>query len=363
MPQQRLGTVVVTGGAGFVGSALASLLASSADRWIAVDSLNPRIHASSGRPARLPDAVELVVADITHPETWSEVLQDVQPDIVVHLVAETDTGLSLDNATRFATVNVGGTAVMLDQLTQHDAVPSHILIASSRAVYGEGLWRDRLTGAVFSPGQRTHQQLAAGQWDFAHADPEPSSAARTPAHPTSIYGATKHAQDMMLSAWCGARDVALTTLRLQNVYGPGQSLINPYTGLLPLFVQTAGRGQPIDVFEDGLMTRDFVHVDDVARAFAAAIVETPSDSSRVIDIGTGVALPILDVARLVSVIVGSGEPRVTGRFRDGDVRHAWCTTTTAFDQLGWTPAIAWEDGIGDYVNWYTSVAGLGAGNR
>ncbi|KAF2412166.1 hypothetical protein B1729_16215 [Microbacterium sp. B35-04] len=361
MPEQHLGSVLVTGGAGFVGCALASRLAATADRWIAVDSLNPRIHASPRRPAGLTEDAELVIADITEPETWSALLQDVRPDIVVHLVAETDTGLSLDNATRFAAVNVGGTAVMLDRLAQHDAVPAHILIASSRAVYGEGLWRSRSSGDLFSPGQRTHRQLAAGQWDFPDADPQPSVAGVTPAHPTSIYGATKHAQDTMLSAWCGSRDVELTILRLQNVYGPGQSLINPYTGLLPLFVQIAGRGEPIDVFEDGLMTRDFVHVEDVARAFETAMQNPRPGAARVIDVGSGEATPILEVARLVSSIVGGAEPAVTGRYRDGDVRHAWTETTLGRTELGWSPSIGWRDGISDYVHWYTSLAPVGGG--
>lgn len=360
MPHQHLGTVLVTGGAGFIGCELARQLAADSDRWIAVDSLNPRIHATPGRPRNMPEAAELVVADITDPETWRTVLRDAKPDIIVHLVAETDTGLSLDNATRFAAVNVGGTAVMLDALVAHDALPSHILIASSRAVYGEGLWRERAGGTVFSPGQRTHQQLVAAEWDFPDADPEPSRAGVTPAHPTSIYGATKHAQDTMLSAWCGSRDVRLTALRLQNVYGPGQSLINPYTGLLPLFVQIASRRDAIDVFEDGLMTRDFVHVEDVARAFVAAMQDQRPSSSRIIDIGSGEATPIVEVARLVSSNVGGVEPTISGRFRDGDVRHAWCVTSAAREELAWTPRIGWREGISAYVDWYTEVASTGA---
>lgn len=355
MPQQRLGTVVVTGGAGFVGCALAAELAHAADRWIAVDSLNPRIHARPDRPERLPDEAELVVADITDRATWSSLLANVRPDVIVHLVAETDTGLSLDHATRFAAVNVGGTAMMLDQLAEHDATPAHILTASSRAVYGEGVWRHLATGETFSPGQRTHRQLAAAQWDFPDALPEASVAGSTPVHPTSIYGATKYAQDTMLSAWCGSHDVQLTVMRLQNVYGPGQSLINPYTGLLPLFVQIAGRGDSIDVFEDGLMTRDFVHVEDVARAFAAAMIGERNGVGGVFDIGSGEATPILEVARLVSTIVGGGEPTVSGRYRDGDVRHAWTEAIAARDELGWTPRIGWREGIGEYVRWYSSL--------
>lgn len=297
-----------------------------------------------------------MVADITDPGTWDKLLDDVAPDVIIHLVAETDTGRSLENAARFTAVNVGGTAVMLDQLARRGSIPAQIMIASSRAVYGEGLWRNNTTGREFVPGQRTHRQLAAAEWDFPDADPQPSRAGVTPANPTSIYGATKHAQDVILSAWCGARDVRLDVLRLQNVYGPGQSLINPYTGLLPLFVQIASRGEAIDVYEDGLMTRDFVHVEDVARAFGAAMRTTSDELTRVIDVGSGVPTSILDVARLVSSVVGGPEPVVSGRFRDGDVRHAWCSTDAARDELGWVPRVGWQDGIGSYARWYGSLS-------
>jgi dTDP-L-rhamnose 4-epimerase len=352
---RSLGTVVVTGGAGFIGCAISQLLAPEASRWIAVDCMNPRVHDSPARPERLHEAAELVVDDITHRDTWDRLLGQVRPDLVVHLAAETDTGLSLGAVTRFSEVNVLGTAVMLDALAAHDALPRHLVVASTRAVYGEGEWRDDESGRVFAPGQRTHRQLVDAQWDFPGASPVVTRAGETAVRPTNIYGATKYAQESMMDAWAGGRDVAFTALRLQNVYGAGQSLINPYTGILPLFAQTAARGEVIDVYEDGLMTRDFVHIDDVARAFAAAIGRPPVHS-RVLDVGGGRATTVMDVAALVAEIARGPQPRVSGRFRDGDIRHAWCTTDDIREELSWTPEVAWQDGIADYARWVLALA-------
>jgi dTDP-L-rhamnose 4-epimerase len=352
MQHDDLGCVIVTGGAGFIGCALSELLASRARQWIAIDNLNPRIHDRPGRPSRLSPDAELIVADIRDPTTWDAVLNDMKPDIVIHLASETDTGLSLTNATRFSDVNVTGTAVMLDALMGREITPSHVLVASSRAIYGEGTWSDEDRGREFAPGARTHRQLAAGIWDFPHSRPLPSRAGWTMPNPTNIYGSTKLAQETLMSSWCGARDVRFTALRLQNVYGAGQSLINPYTGILPLFVQAASRGESINVFEDGLMSRDFVHVDDVARAFQAVIESDESGELRTYDVGSGVATPILAVARLISRMAEAPDPTVSGEFRDGDIRHASCTVEDIRSEHGWEPRIDWEAGISDYARWY-----------
>jgi dTDP-L-rhamnose 4-epimerase len=183
----------------------------------------------------------------------------------------------------------------------------------------------------------------------------------TPAHPTSIYGATKHVQETLLSAWCGARGTALSILRLQNVYGAGQSLLNPYTGLLPLFARIAAGGDAIDVYEDGKMTRDFVHITDIVEAFSCALGAEIAEPVGVYDIGSGVATPILDVARLVSESFGGREPTISGKFRDGDVRHAWCDTEKTTAHLGWSPSVSWRDGISEYIEWFSDQAPIAVG--
>jgi len=355
MGNSPLGTVIVTGGAGFIGCVLSNSLIERADRWIAVDTLNPRIHASQKRPERLSAGAELVVADITDPSTWDAALRDTVPDTIIHLAAETDTGLSLHHVTRFADVNVGGTAVMLDALAARDIVPAHVVVASTRAVYGEGQWRSEIDGHLFSPGQRTHAQLERGEWDFPDAAPVGTRAGSTPPAPTSIYGATKLGQETMLSAWCGGRDSTFTALRLQNVYGPGQSLINPYTGILPLFVQTAARRERIDVYEDGRMTRDFVHVDDVAAAFEATLARPLDGRALVADVGAGIPASIGEVAAEIAEVTGGPAPAVSGRYRDGDIRHAWCDLATVQNQFEWTPAVDWRTGITEYALWYLNA--------
>ncbi|MSW97933.1 MAG: NAD-dependent epimerase/dehydratase family protein, partial [Actinobacteria bacterium] len=225
MPLPRLGSVLVTGGAGFIGSALSQELAPHSDRWVVLDNLHPQIHPSRQRPEALHSSAELVIGDVTESEDWDRVLTMVRPDVVFHLAAETGTAQSLNEATRHASVNVVGTTEMLDAFSRASHVPRHFILSSSRAVYGEGSWQ-RSDGSIITPGQRTHAQLAASQWDFADAMALASESRTTVPAPTSIYGATKLTQEHILRAWTNARDTGLTILRLQNVYGPGQSLIN-----------------------------------------------------------------------------------------------------------------------------------------
>ncbi len=266
-------SVLITGGAGFIGCALARRLVTAGYEVAVMDALHPQVHAF-GRPAGLPASVLLLTGDVTHAPDWEAVLRLVRPEQVVHLAAETGTGQSLSEATRHGSVNVVGTTQLLDALTRAGLVPHQLVLASSRAVYGEGAWRSGRTS--FSPGPRTHAQLAAGLWDPRGADggaavPLPSSSRRTEAHPTSIYAATKLAQEHMLLAWAAAHGSALSVLRLQNVYGPGQSLTNPYTGIVSLFARLARARRPLEVYEDGRIVRDFVFIEDVVDALAAAV--------------------------------------------------------------------------------------------
>ncbi|TPX04462.1 SDR family oxidoreductase, partial [Schumannella luteola] len=256
------------------------------------------MHARAERPADLPAAAELVVGDVAVAEVWDGLLADVRPDLVIHLAAETGTAQSLSEATRHATANVVGTTAMTDAFTRHEILPGHIVLSSSRAVYGEGRWR-AADGSLVDPGQRVHEQLAAGQWDFPGATPVPSEYGVTPPAPTSVYGATKLTQELLLRAWTGAFEVPLTILRLQNVYGDGQSLINPYTGIVSLFSQLARDGKSIPVYEDGAIVRDFVYIADVASAFEAAS-RAPQPGVRGFDVGSGVGTTILQLAETIA---------------------------------------------------------------
>lgn len=344
------GTVLVTGGAGFIGCAVSRLLGDSAQRWVVMDNLHPQVHAIAERPADLHPAAELIVADVTDPDAWDRLLADVQPDVVIHLAAETGTAQSLSESSRHSLVNVVGTTQMLDGFTRAARFPAHIVLTSSRAVYGEGTWQ-RSDGSRFQPGARTHAQLAAGEWNFSDATHVPNSVLGTSPAPSSVYGATKLAQEHLLGSWCGSRDVKLSVLRLQNVYGPGQSLTNPYTGIVSLFSQLARDGKSIPLYEDGDITRDFVFIDDVASALTAAIANPPSELLRTLDVGTGDRTTIRDLAAAVAAFYAAPEPHVTGQFRDGDVRHAACDVSHTVDNLPWRPRVSLQAGVAGLQEW------------
>lgn len=342
-------TCIVTGGAGFIGCALSTPLADRFDEVIALDILHPQIHAARERPAALDPRVELVVGDVCDAAGWDALLARHRPDVIVHLAAETGTGQSLTEATRHAHVNVVGTTTMLDALTRARIAPKRFVLSSSRAVYGEGAWRAP-SGDVFYPGQRSIAQLEAGRWDFDGA-PLPMQADTLRPAPVSVYGATKLAQEQVLGVWCAATGAERVVLRFQNVYGPGQSLINSYTGIVSLFCQLARKGQSIPLYEDGEMLRDFVLIDDVAASVICAIEASAALDGRVFDIGQGVGATIGEMAREIAAIYGAPAPHVCGKFRFGDVRHAYCDTARARDDLGWTPAVTLPQGLRRLSSW------------
>ncbi|WP_066465098.1 NAD-dependent epimerase/dehydratase family protein [Sanguibacter suarezii] len=353
------GTVIVTGGAGFIGTAIAGGLADAFSRVIAFDNLHPQIHSSRSRPDTLDPRVELFEADITDPAAWDRLLADVTPEVVVHLAAETGTGQSLEESTRHALVNVVGTTQMLDALNRHKKLPRRIVLTSSRAVYGEGAWvRSNSNGEVFYPGQRTLAQLERGEWDFAQAEPTAMRAGTVFPAPVSVYGATKLTQEDILRAWALSYGVEAAVLRLQNVYGPGQSLINPYTGIMSLFCRLAKEGASIPLYEDGEVRRDFIIIDDVARAVLAATLSAEVNPEA-IDIGSGEVQTIATAASIIADYYGAPEPHVTGQFRNGDVRHAWADVTVAKKVLGWEPRVSLRDGIRALAEWIDAEQAAG----
>lgn len=329
-------------------------LADRFDRVVAVDSLLEQVHASGERPDELDGRVELVTGDVRDAAMWNEVIPRVRPAVVVHLAAETGTGQSLTEATRHASVNVVGTTELLDALVRHEALPERIVLTSSRAVYGEGAWRTE-DGQMRSPGQRSAAMLERGEWDFPGLTPLPHDSRHVAPAPTSVYGSTKLAQEHVLSSWCLAMGVTPVVYRLQNVYGPGQSLTNPYTGIVSFFAQRARAGEVIPVYEDGAIVRDFVFIDDVARAVAIGAtgpLGRLADSARApFDIGSGAGTTILQLARLIAANYGAPEPEITGQFRNGDVRAASAVIDGAVEALDWRPAVDVEEGVARLCAW------------
>lgn len=344
-----MSTILVTGGAGFIGCALSRTLPDHFDRVVAFDNLHPQIHVTQERPADLDERVEFVRGDVTSAADWDALLADVKPTVIVHLAAETGTGQSLTEATRHAAVNVVGTTEMLDALVRHETLPEKIVLTSSRAVYGEGAWVAE-DGSVTYPGQRTAEMLEGGQWDFAGLTPTAFEASQVVPDPTSVYGSTKLAQEHVLRSWCLAMNVTPVLFRLQNVYGPGQSLTNPYTGIVSFFAQRAKAGEVIPVYEDGEIVRDFVLIDDVATALMKGILESGANQ-HAYDIGSGEATSIMTLAKLIAAHYGAPEPEINGMYRNGDVRHASCDITRTSAELGWAPKYMVDEGVRRLCDW------------
>jgi dTDP-L-rhamnose 4-epimerase len=327
---------IITGGAGFIGCRLSEVLGSRSSKIVAIDNLHPQVHRLGERPRDLHDDVELVVDDVSDASAWDELLKRYHPRTVVHLAAETGTAQSLMESSRHARVNVLGTTQMLDAFTRADVRPEHIVLSSSRAVYGEGAWQSD-SGDVFYPALRSHEQLEKQAWDFVYgssvARALPHRASQVFPNPSSIYGATKLAQENILGAWCGAMKVPVSFLRFQNVYGPGQSPFNPYTGIINVFHRVAYSGGEIDVYEDGQIGRDFVFIDDVVRAVVAAIDQPPAER-RVLDVGTGTATTIVEAAHRIAALHKAPRPKISGKFRDGDIRWAVADRQDLYNDLG-----------------------------
>jgi dTDP-L-rhamnose 4-epimerase len=342
--------VFVTGGAGFIGSRLVRALADQGAEVLAYDNLHPQVHGEAADP-RL--AVPLVRADVRDRDALQRAVHEQQPTLVVHLAAETGTGQSADLVSRYAEVNVVGTAHLIEAMRSAPRPPRKVVLAATRAVYGEGAYADA-GGRLQVPPPRQPADMAAGRFDLFDADGTRLTPVPTPETvrlvPGSVYGSTKLMQEYLLQQ--SLADWQTTILRLQNVYGPGQSLRNPYTGVLSIFCQQAMAGRTLNIFEDGDIHRDFVFVDDVVRAFVAACAGDGA-AGRIVNIGTGERAAILDVARMILQRLGLPADRctVTGDFRKGDIRHAVADITRAREWLNWAPQVGLEQGVAALVDW------------
>lgn len=353
-------TILITGGAGFIGTALAKHLAANGHHIVAVDSLHPQVHAEQVWPADYPANAETITADVTDPQTWDKVFTLVRPSAIVHLAAETGTGQSLSQASRHGRVNVVGTTEMLDGLTRHGHLPETITLTSSRAVYGEGRWAGEDGHPFYAPVRGT-ARLQAGLWE-----PEAPPTVQGPIHPlahrgrdteprpANVYAATKLAQENILSSWCAAMGCALSILRLQNVYGPGQSLTNPYTGIVSFFAQLGLRREAIDVYEGGRIVRDFVFIDDVVAALSATI-ERRAGTPFPIDIGSGQPVTLLELAEIIARQTSAPSPAVSDRFRPGDVRAAFADLSSAREVLDYEPQVDVVTGLSRLLEWIRTL--------
>jgi dTDP-L-rhamnose 4-epimerase len=359
--------VLITGGAGFIGSRLALALRERAHQVTVLDRLSAQVHTS--RPEQSPlyrsiaERVRFIRGDVTERQTLEGALRD--QDIVVHLAAETGTGQSMYEIARYCGVNIGGTALLLDLLANGRHAVQRLVIASSRAIYGEGKYLCPEHGVVY-PTQRSAADLSRGDFAVRHAgcgaplEPLPTDEEAL-IHPTSVYGITKHAQEQLVMTVCPGLGIAPVALRYQNVYGPGQSVANPYTGILSIFANLAVTGRPINVFEDGEESRDFVYVDDAVEASVLAI-ESARAAGGIFNVGSGRPVTVLGVARALTRQLGAAVPiEVSGNFRIGDIRHNYACLERIGATLGYRPRCDFESGVALLCAWVRSVDSAGSG--
>jgi dTDP-L-rhamnose 4-epimerase len=349
------GRVLVTGGAGFIGRRLVRRLLDHGRAVTVLDALVESVHGpGADAPAEIEGA-RFIRGDIRDAHALLTALEGAE--LVYHFAAETGTGESMYRARHYVDVNVGGTALLCDLIGAAERPPRRVLLASSRAVYGEGPYRCPAHGIVH-PEPRSRERLAAGCWDPScptcgmQLDPHPAGPG-TPSRPVSVYGLTKRDQEELLLELLPPRGVEVIALRLQNVDGPGQSLRNPYTGILSIFSVRLLDGAGLNVFEDGRESRDFVHVDDVVEAFLRAADADLSPHAHALDVGSGRPTSVLEVARMLADLCDAGGDRieVTGDYRVGDIRHAFCDPGPLRDALGLTASVPLAEGVRGLVAW------------
>ncbi len=348
--------ILITGGAGFIGLHLTRLALAAGHSVRILDNLSPQIHGENVSFVP-PAGAEFVHGDVTVRSDLERALQGV--DTVVHLAAETGTGQSMYEIDRYYRVNVQGTAILLDILANSETGVRNIVLSSSRSVYGEGAYlcgECAQGGLRCYPGARPPAQLIAHDW-LPKCPSCGANVAETATReddklaPASIYAATKLAQEEMIRIAATAQGLGFAILRFQNVYGEGQSLQNPYTGILSIFSTRIRLGLSLPVFEDGEETRDFVHVEDVVGA-VLRFVERPVVQGVTVNVGYGEPTSIMQVAQLLCKLMGSSvQPHVSAQYRVGDIRHNYADISALEQASGFRPRVSLEQGLAQFCNW------------
>jgi dTDP-L-rhamnose 4-epimerase len=356
-----MNNILITGGAGFIGSNLALRLLEKGYNVRVLDNLSEQIHGSD--PANtsplyvsIKDKVEFIRGTVNSRDDLEKAIDG--QDAVVHLAAETGTGQSMYEIEKYSYVNIQGTALLLDILVNTSHSVKKIVVASSRSIYGEGKYYSNELGVVY-PSHRSSHDMDKGDFEVKYPGSGPLTLLATDEpskiHPSSVYGITKQVQEQLVLTVCGASTkLSGVAFRYQNVYGPGQSLSNPYTGILSIFSGRIRNGQEINIFEDGLESRDFVFIDDVVEATIAGL-ENSDANNRVFNVGTGHATTVLDVARTLMEKFAMEVPlTVSGMYRIGDIRHNYADVTRLEQDLGVHSRVSFSEGIEKFVNWVKS---------
>lgn len=344
--------ILITGGAGFIGSHVADELIGYGHRVRVLDNLCTQVHgANPQRPEYLSPDVEFMRGDVRNAAAVHRAVKDV--DAVFHFAAMVGVGQSMYQVAEYTSVNNCGTSVLLQELLDHPV--QKLVVASSMSLYGEGLCRDS-TGNLVMAANRSMEQLRAGDWELHGEKGEPLSPVPTPEHKapqlSSIYALSKFDQERMCLIAGQAYGFPVTALRFFNVYGPRQALSNPYTGVLAIFASRLLNGSPPVIFEDGGQKRDLVSVYDIAQA-CRLVLETPAADGKVINVGSGHAFSIREIAEKMATMMGRRHiaPEITGRYRAGDIRHCFADITLARTVLGYEPRVTFEKGIEELAAW------------
>ncbi len=348
--------VLVTGGAGFIGSYVCDALLARGYRVLALDNLDPQIHGENARwPAYMPAGVESHVGDVRDRELVRRLL--AESDAVVHLAAAVGVGQSMYKIEHYCSVAVMGTAILLEEMIPVRKRITKLIVASSMSIYGEGAYRDA-AGCPVVPASRSIEQLKAGHWEPTDAAGRPLAPVPTPESkplkPDSIYAVTKRDQEEMCLAFGRAYGVPAVAMRMFNVYGARQALSNPYTGVVAIFSSRLLQNLPPIVFEDGEQRRDFVHVEDVARAYVLALENNGADGLA-LNLGSGQSVTVNEIAETLSATLRRSCPaEISGKYRDGDIRHCFADISLIESKLGWAPRFEFRSGVNTVLRWVLS---------
>ena len=354
-----MNNILITGGAGFIGSNLALKLINLGYEVTVLDNLSKQIHGhnpenTSPLYQSILGKVKFIKGTVTSRNDWESALMN--QNIIIHLAAETGTGQSMYQIEKYSLVNIQGTAILLDILANQTNTVEKVIIASSRAIYGEGKYYSPTQNLFVYPDVRKADDMNKG--DFEPKCPISGNEVELVAtdesskiHPTSIYGISKQNQEQIVMTACKAIGIPSVALRYQNVYGPGQSLSNPYTGILSIFSTSIKNKNPITIFEDGKESRDFVYIDDVVDATILAI-ENPQANNEIFNVGAGETTNVLTVAKFLVDGYGLEVPiNVNGSYRLGDIRHNYADITKIKHLLNFNPKVNFKTGIIKFIEW------------
>jgi dTDP-L-rhamnose 4-epimerase len=346
-----LKNILITGGAGFIGSHLADELLARGYRVRVLDILSPQVHGTQTPPPYLDPHVEIISKDLRDSDAVERALRHV--DAVFHLAAAVGVGQSMYEIEKYTSHNNVGTAVLLESLMKHPV--EKLIVASSMSIYGEGLYRSA-DGRICANAERSLDQLRAGEWECRDEhgnalEPLPTPESKLPAL-NSIYALSKYVQERMCLMFGRAYNIPTVALRFFNVYGPRQSLSNPYTGVLAIFASRYLNDRPSLIFEDGCQQRDFVSVYDIAQACRLALESTQA-RDIVLNIGSGQPHTILAIADCIASALNKDhlKPQIAGKYRVGDIRHCFADISLARSVLGYSPRIELQSGVLNLAEW------------